>query len=396
MKHPKISYLLCILVAVLAFLFLRTSGSEAAPSSHPVVSKKTATSSPRRFIKVWHIVSSPNVGSGDNHLNGVAAVSASDIWAVGYSTADSNSPTLALMEHWDGTQWSVIAIPEPVGWYSDLTGITAISSSDVWAVGSFISGTTTVTLIEHWDGTQWSIVSGINPGGYSNILAGIAANSSSDVWAVGSFAANSSSASSTLTEHWDGTQWSVVPSPNVGSSYNSLRSVSAHATNDVWAAGAGNGGLVEHWDGTQWSIVLNAGYNFTGLTALGSRDVWVVGYQLVNGNQQAMLEHWNGVSWKSVASPNPGGLSEFLGVTAISTRNIWAVGYTAPHTLIEHGNDTSWNIVASPDGGSQGNFLLGTTHVPGTKQVLAVGYYYVPNGNPESVGTAQTLVEVYP
>ena len=384
MKYRKLALCCCVLSAILAFLFLRTSGIQAARSPIP------------RFIRAWNIVSSPNVGSGDNHLNGIAAVSASDIWAVGYSTADSNSPSQALMEHWDGTQWSVISIPEPVGWYSDLTGITAITSSDEWAVGSFISGTTTVTLIEHWDGTQWSIVSGSNPGAYSNTLTGITAISSSDVWAVGSFAASSSSNGLTLTEHWDGIQWSVVASPNVGSGYNTLSSVSAHATNDVWAAGAGNGGLVEHWDGTQWSIVLNKGYNFTALTALGSRNVWVVGYQLFNGNQQAMLEHWNGVSWKSVASPNPGGLSEFLGVTAISSRNIWAVGYNAPHTLIEHWNVTQWGIVSSPDGGSQGNFLLGATHVPGTKQVLAVGYYYVPNGNPESIGTAQTLVETYP
>ena len=395
MKYRKLALCCCVLSAILAFLFLRTSGSMAAMSVHPVVNR-IATSSPRRFIKAWHVVSSPNVGSGDNHLKSIAAVSASDIWAVGYSTADSNSPSQALMEHWDGTQWSVIAIPEPAGWYSNLAGISAISSNDVWAVGSFISGTTTVTLIEHWDGTQWSIVSGLNPGAASNTLTGISAISSNDVWAVGNFAMSNSSNSQTLTEHWDGTQWSVVSSPNVGSSYNTLSSVTAFATNDVWAAGAGNGGLVEHWDGSQWSIVLNAGYNFTALTAISSRNVWVVGYQLVNGSQQAMLEHWNGRSWMSVASPNPGGLSEFLGVTAISSRNIWAVGYTAPNTLVEHGNDTQWNIVASADGGSQGNFLLGATHVPSTKQVLAVGYYYIPNGNPESIGTAQTLVEVYP
>ena len=379
MKHVKISSLLCILAAILAFLFLRTGGIKAASSA-----------------RVWHIVSSPNVGTGDNHLNKIAAISASNIWAVGYSTADSSSPAQALIEHWDGSQWNVIAAPQPDGWSSDLAGVAAISPSDVWAVGSFTSVTSTFALIEHWDGTQWNIVPGPNPGAYSNILNGVTAISSNDVWAVGNFTVSSSSNGQTLTEHWDGTQWSVIASPNVGSSYNTFSSLTALSTTDVWAAGAGNGGLVEHWDGTQWSIVLNTGFNFTSIAAITRRNVWVVGYILHNGNQQTFIEHWNGIRWKSVASPHLVGLNEFLDVTAISTRNIWAVGYADPHTLIEHWNGTQWSVVSSPDGGSLENFLLGVTRVPGTKQALAVGYYYIPNNNPESIGTAQTLVESYP
>src|SRR6266566_1369549 len=333
MKHAKMISLLGVLAALVAFMFLRAGDVKAAPVIR---------------VKAWKVVSSPNVGLGNNQLQAIAAITASDIWAVGSSAADSSSPSQAL--------------------------------------------------IEHWNGTQWSIVSGPNPGAYSNNLNGVIAISSSDVWAVGNFAVSNSSSGRTLTEHWDGHQWSVVPSPNVGSNYNTLSSVAAISTTDVWAAGIGNGGLVEHWDGTHWSIVLKKGTPyFTAISAISHRNVWVVGWVLVNGNQQTAIEHWNGRKWNRVTSPLiPVGLNEFLGVTVISSYNIWAVGFDYPHTLIEHWNGSQWSIVSSPDGGPKENLLLGVTSVPGTKQVLAVGYYYIPNNNFETIGTAQTLVESYP
>src|SRR2546425_297770 len=383
MKHAKMISLLGVLAALVAFMFLRTGGANAAPDIR---------------VKAWKVVASPNIGSGDNHLQAITAITASDSWAVGYSTVDSNSPSQALIEHWNGTQWSVVSSPQSNGWTSDLAGVAAISRNDVWAVGSYVSNTGTFILIEHWDGTQWSILSGPNPSAYSNNLNGVIAISSSDVWAVGNFAVSNSSSGQTLTEHWDGHQWSIVPSPNVGSNYNTLSSVTAISTTDVWAAGIGNGELVEHWDGRQWSIVLNTGSTFfTAISAISHRNVWVVGWVLVNGNQQPAIEHWNGRKWNRVTNPViPVGLNEFLGVTAISSRNIWAVGFAELHTLIAHWNGFQWRMVSSPDGGPRANYLLGVTSVPGTKQVLAVGYYYAPNNNPESIGTAQTLVESYP
>ena len=381
MKRLHISSLLCLLPAILALMFLRTGGIANAASS---------------LRGTWQIVPSPNVGSGNNNLNAVAANSTSDIWAVGYSSADLNAPAQSLIEHYDGTQWSVVASPTPPNsWTSDLSGITALSANDIWAVGYFLIGSNTFSLIEHWDGTQWSIISNPDPGAYSNTLTAVTAISTSDIWAVGSFATSSTSSGQTLTEHWDGTQWSVVVSPNVGSGYNTLNGVSATATNDVWAVGYGQNGLVEHWDGAQWSIVFNQGFNFTAVTAVTGKDVWAVGYLLHNGVQRPLLEHWNGTTWGKAANPNPGGLSEARGVTAISPHNVWAVGYNNPNTLTEHWNGNRWSIVASPNGGSPGNFLLATTGIPNTKQVIAVGYYYVPNGDPESIGTAQTLVESF-
>src|SRR5204862_547524 len=102
-------------------------------------------------------------GSRSSYLSGVAAVSANDIWAVGGS----------LIEHWDGSNWSVVPSPSPSAGYSNLYGVAAVSANDVWAVGS--SGYDPFqTLTEHWNGRSWSVVPSPNPGIYSQ-LNGVAA-----------------------------------------------------------------------------------------------------------------------------------------------------------------------------------------------------------------------------
>jgi len=42
----------------------------------------------------------------------------------------------------------------------------------------------------------------------------------------------------TFTEHWDGTAWTVVPSPNPSPEYDYLVGAAGFAGGDVWAVGA--------------------------------------------------------------------------------------------------------------------------------------------------------------
>src|SRR5260221_4329072 len=197
----------------------------------------------------WNVVPSPN-GGPQSKLNGVTAISANNVWAVG-TDRFHNQP---LIEHWDGTQWSLVPSPGS----GLLLNISGSSANDIWAVGTTSLFAPNHVLIEHWDGTQWSIVSGANlPHANTSALDGVTAISSDNVWATGSYAGPNAGLS--LVEHWDGTQWSVVPSPNVGQS-DGLSSVAAVSPNDIWAVGGffvAQGQppqpLIEHWDGTQWS-----------------------------------------------------------------------------------------------------------------------------------------------
>src|SRR5207253_5161606 len=116
---------------------------------------------------------------------------------------------------------------------------------------------------------------------------------------------------------------------------NVLKSLSAAAPNDIWAVGsAASDSLAMHWDGTLWTIVptpdlpLNA--PLEGVTAIASNDVWAVGFQSDPGslNSSNVILHWNGSAFSVVPSPNPGGNSvdNLHDVAAAAANDVWAVG----------------------------------------------------------------------
>ena len=284
----------------------------------------------------WSLVTSPNPGPVSNSLAAVAVVSANDVWAVG-SGSNTINTALTLIEHWNGSSWSAVPSPNPAGWdYNALGGIAAISANDIWAVGySSKSDNSEQTLIEHWNGSQWSLVSSPNPGSFQNGLNGVAAGTANNVWAVGS-SSNNSNSGQTLVEHWNGSQWSVVASPNPsGSAINTLNDVAVVSPNNIWAVGSSNTfslTLIEHWNGTKWSIVTSPSPGqisvLNGIAAVTANDIWAVGQSLAVPNGQTLIEHWNGSQWSIVTSPNqPGSVNNFLsGIAAISANNIWTVG----------------------------------------------------------------------
>jgi len=252
-----------------------------------------------------------------------------------------------LIEHWNGTQWSIVNSPNPVKGGNELYSVAAVSANDIWATG-FSENTTTTgpvqpTLVEHWNGKQWSAVRSPSPGSQANVLAGVAAVSANDAWAVG-FYAGSNGIWQTLTEQWNGKQWSVVSSPSPGSQINYLESVAAISANDVWAVGyADKQTLTEHWNGTQWSVVTSSGSgpvsnSLLAVSALSTSNVWAVGYyQGSDFVSHSLTEHWNGSKWSVVKSPSLGSMSTQLeGVAAISAKDVWAVGHADSTTLIEN------------------------------------------------------------
>ena len=115
----------------------------------------------------------------------------------------------------------------PAGVENQLESVQAISPTNVWAVGQAVNSSTLAsqgTLIEHWNGTSWSVVPSPSPGS-GEYLNGVTANGSSDVWAVGAYLPAGSSNLQTLTLNWNGTAWSTVASPTA-SNGSSLTSVS--------------------------------------------------------------------------------------------------------------------------------------------------------------------------
>ena len=262
----------------------------------------------------WDLVFSPNPNGGPIFSAVTAVPGTVELWAVGNYLFNYS---LTLTEHWDGTTWEIVASPNIPSANHYVYGVSAIAPNDVWAVGRYEpQGGGSRTLVLHWDGTSWSIVPSPNPATYNGLYA-VAAVSASDVWAVGYY--YSKSAQQTLIEHWDGTSWTIVPSPNVGARDNLLRAVSAVPNSQTaWATGyyyrTTDGlpsTLIQRWDGATWSVVASPdgsgqGSNLLfGVSSAGPKDAWAVGtYQVKNTVFLPLTEHWDGTTWQIVPSPS--------------------------------------------------------------------------------------------
>jgi len=134
----------------------------------------------------------------DAQLAAVAATSRTDAWAVG--TFDSGG---ALIEHWDGRAWTRTPSPS-LGLAGALRGVAATAAGSAWAVGGTLClgpgpGHGLRTVTERWDGRNWRLV----PSPAAGILTGVSAFSDSNAWAVGF----SSGFADGVIEHWDGVAW---------------------------------------------------------------------------------------------------------------------------------------------------------------------------------------------
>jgi hypothetical protein len=260
----------------------------------------------------WTTQPGPELGPRQWALNGFAPLGTNDIWGIGFSSSSSTA-TQALIAHYAGTSWVVVPGPSVNGLSSTLSGITRVPHlNELWAVGQVSAGTTTNTLIEHYNGTSWTVVPSPNSGGSSS-LSSVSANAPNDVWAVGQY--SNGKLQATLIEHYDGTRWSVVPSPNVGAAGDWLNGVLALSRTNAWAVGESVTGynianypLIEHYDGSSWTVAsafpLADGILF-GITAITSTDVWAVGrYQHTDAvYSHTLLEHFDGSSWTVVPTP---------------------------------------------------------------------------------------------
>ena len=101
-------------------------------------------------------------GSG---LAGVAATSAANAWAVGYTSTsgDFGNDAAPVSLHRNGASWAAVTTPGPIGPNSGSTVLNGVSNAGpgtVWAVGSYAHNVpggmgTPHTLLLHWNGTRW-------------------------------------------------------------------------------------------------------------------------------------------------------------------------------------------------------------------------------------------------
>ena len=377
-------------IAVLLLAAFGASGASAATS--------VAAAS------IWSVVPTVSPQSGqlnNSFLQGVSVDSTTDGWAVGefMNSATVISP---LVEHWNGTQWLQATAPTISGSQSALQGVKALSPTNAWAVGVSGSGDGEISidqqpLIEHWNGTAWSVAGApALPAGETGTLSAIGGSGPTDLWAVGTVVPPGGSVIDSLVEHYNGTSWTVVPfsiqsacSTDLVDCFFSAGGVSASSPTDAWIVGNiaqpnPTVNLAAHWNGTTWQIVtapaLHDGRGaideLTGVTDISPTNAWASGYE-ANANganfRVPYVLHWNGTAWSMTKTPNQGGEGSLLrAVTALSATDIWAVGQVQQlngtiSTLTEHFNGSTWSVVASPNPGGVGNDSLAAVASPGRR-----------------------------
>jgi hypothetical protein len=116
-------------------------------------------------------VSTLTAPSGTPVIESVEALSPTDVWVGGTTTANT-----VLLEHFNGTSWQVMTLPSSFSG-TGIPAITAKSDSDVWIFGYN-------QAIANWNGSSWTTSPNPLPSG-SLVTIGSAASSPSHVWLFG-------------------------------------------------------------------------------------------------------------------------------------------------------------------------------------------------------------------
>jgi hypothetical protein len=301
---------------------------------------------------LWTAFPLPNVGPNENSLLGVSALPSGRAWAVGYFV-NAEYQQRTLVQHFDGVSWTVVPSPNPGARQNILYGVAAVSDTDVWAVGGDQDASGLWhTLTEHWDGRAWSVVAAVDSGTSGNQLYAVTAVSSTSVYATGQ-QSGAAFPSQTVVEHWNGKTWSVLSTP-VDSTASALplgitgtdvllnvvgdreTSVAPYTTLVVAGAPKGLSVVASPNNGSGENDLFAA-------TTAGDGSTWAVGWFIdsSSGNHQTLIEHGASGQWSLDTSPNPGaGDNGLAGITAVPGGGLWAVGVTAGKgsfsTLILH------------------------------------------------------------
>ena len=346
----------------------------------------------------WAIEKTPNpTGSLESFLDGTSCPSATMCLAVGnYETHSDN--TLGVVEHWNGRKWSIQAVPPPPGGSQvSLYAVSCTSPTSCTAVGSYVVDRSlkTATLVDYWNGSAWTIQASPDPSSVSE-LDGVSCPSATSCTAVGSYG-NPSSATveNFLAEHWNGRTWTQqVDRGRAGSSYDNLTAVSCTSSTSCMAVGdfqnsSGNAlTLAEHWNGSTWTIQptpnpkgQGAAPYFGGVSCTSSTSCIAVGsYFGSNLDSFTLAEHWNGATWAIQPTPRSSPSMDLSAVSCSSARSCIAAGayqnsVNVEFTLVEEWDGSTWMRQATPNPAGSTPELVAVS-CPVATSCTAVGNYY--------------------
>lgn len=334
--------------------------------------RETSASAPCSIVQkpTWASIGNLKTGTGIQYLRlfGVSAASSTHAWAVGGSSLTGNSFT-PVTYRWNGTKWKAVPIA-PTGSDSILLSVADLGSGNAWAVGN-ASDAGAPPLIEHWNGNSWQTVPSplttTGPGGVTvsiGAMRSVSAVRARDVWAIADGFEPGANRGFEVTEHWDGSAWSVV---RVVESLSG-DTIQAVGPNDIWES---EGTGLAHYDGSSWQTV-KSDVSVFGVSS--DEDIWT---QIASSEPPA-FSVWDGHSW----NPGPGLNHDAVALAPFSPTDAWALatGLNPSRTGVEigpaHWDGAAWQV---PDLNAitptlRNRIVEAITTVPGTDSVWVVGY----------------------
>lgn len=287
----------------------------------------TANGPPTPLAEAWNgnrwtpeIPPSP-AGAAGGQLNAVSCASASKCTAVGsFSTTAGGSP-IELIEVWSAGSWQVQAAPQPSD--SALAGVSCGSLTACVAVGSSANH----TLAEVWNGSSWTIESPPDPSGAgSSQLNSVSCSSATVCTAVGYVGELNGGFDSTLAEAWNGSSWTTQNTPNASQTQGNgvnivndqLNGVSCVSPTACTAVGTNSDRtLAERWDGSSWTVQPTPNASLVSASVLNavacasSATCTAIGFARTEPNggevDHALAEAWSGGTWTTESTPDPTG-----------------------------------------------------------------------------------------
>ncbi len=276
--------------------------------------------------------------------------------------------------HYDGSAWT-----EHPGAPSNVRGIWAASSTDVWAITEFkfVGGNGAY----HFDGTSWVRrlspkdayqLAGTGPddvwfagsggrmhwwnrdkklhllwdtvapdlGASERKLFSLFALSANRAWATGEYGA---------IFEWNGRDWRELPKNHNDANTSNVEDgnfdIWGLAPDDLYLVGANQyparshaAGFMEHWDGSKWTVVANSGYQLRAVWGSSTDDIWVA----AGDNASSAVKHFNGTELVDIdVGPVPRFLSH---VDGSSANDIWFLGKDE----LLHVTETGGKVVTLP------------------------------------------------
>lgn len=347
------------------------------PSERDVVVTASPTTSPSTPVACepsWEPVESPDPEDGGSMLLGVVAVAPDDAWAVG-GAGDPVAPTSTLAIRWNGAEWDLVPSPNVGSVANRFDAVDALSPDAAWAVGRASNGVGDVPIAAQWDGGAWTLLPMPADLG-EGALTGVAAISTDDVWAVGYTGDAEIGAERALALHWNGFEWTSAPvQPALGGGRTGLVAITGTIGSDLWAVGyQHNRPAILRYDGNVWArSPSDVAGDALAVAAIAPDDAWVVGER---------IQHWDGAAWTEVGIVRGGGTLRGVGV--VGPADVWAVGDRvigeAPSSrpLVQRWDGARWDLLRGE--GAPGSVSLTAVGALPDGTLLAVGYRDGPNG----------------